>query len=299
MSSSMNSSSINVGENNLAYDNSSPYPRPCNCKLMMKLQISRRPRSYGNRFFSCPNSWDGVGGCGVFIWFDPPEGSNVVVPYQSVKDEFIELKKEMGKVTDVIVKFNHNVEDSGAGASDLPFSARVGLVVGALTAGGLVVGALAAGGLAVGALAAVVRAAGALAVVVRAAGVLAAGGLAAGGVDAGGVAAGALAAVVRAAGALAARALLVEALLADALRAGALVVGALRAGVLRVGTLRADTDDVPVSPVLGGIIFIEGHVIAIHSDRLEGRTPFSHPMLVLLPSAITCSLGIPGYKIDK
>ncbi|KAM7254715.1 hypothetical protein ACFE04_019956 [Oxalis oulophora] len=92
---------------------------------------------------------DGVGGCGVFIWFDPSEGSNVVVPYQSVKDELIELKKEMGKVTGQIIKFNHNVEAGALAAGVLAAGALAArallveaLLAGALRAGGLVVGAL-------------------------------------------------------------------------------------------------------------------------------------------------------------
>ncbi|KAM7257173.1 hypothetical protein ACFE04_012914 [Oxalis oulophora] len=85
----------------------------------MSLQISRRPRSYVKRFFSCPNTWDGVGGCRVFIWFDPPEDNNNindVVTYQSVKNE---LKNEMGNVTDQIVKLNQIVEDCTAYCCEL------------------------------------------------------------------------------------------------------------------------------------------------------------------------------------
>ncbi|KAM7250524.1 hypothetical protein ACFE04_022407 [Oxalis oulophora] len=83
------------------FDNSSKSPRICKCNAMMKLQISGKPYSYGRRFFSCSNSWEGVGGCGFFLWFDPPEGygfnlNDAIV--QELKDELNEVKMKSKEV---------------------------------------------------------------------------------------------------------------------------------------------------------------------------------------------------------
>ncbi|KAM7272193.1 hypothetical protein ACFE04_026856 [Oxalis oulophora] len=112
MSSSFNSSS-NIGEAGVVFDNSSPYPRLCNCKKKMTIQISRQPHSYARRFFSCPKTWEGVGGCGFFLWYDPPEGHiirNEVDNGETMKCELMELKKAMDNVTSQIMKLNVNVE---------------------------------------------------------------------------------------------------------------------------------------------------------------------------------------------
>ncbi|KAM7265953.1 hypothetical protein ACFE04_003636 [Oxalis oulophora] len=96
MSSSYYLSSSNGGEyKDFVYDNSYPNPKTCVCKSMMTLQISCRPRSYGRRFFSCPNTWDGVGGCGYFLWFDPPD---------ELITENEKLKKQLNKLTNESVK---------------------------------------------------------------------------------------------------------------------------------------------------------------------------------------------------
>ncbi|KAM7266381.1 hypothetical protein ACFE04_004278 [Oxalis oulophora] len=109
MSSSFNSSS-NVGA---GFDNSSPYPRLCKCKAKMIIQISKQPQSYARRFFSCPKSWEGVGGCGFFLWYDPPEDHNATNEIQSseiLQCELVELKKAMENVSSQIMKLNVSVE---------------------------------------------------------------------------------------------------------------------------------------------------------------------------------------------
>ncbi|KAM7278593.1 hypothetical protein ACFE04_005727 [Oxalis oulophora] len=113
MSSSFNSSS-SVGA---VFDNLSPYSRLCNCKSKMIIQISKQPKSYARRFFSCPNGREGVGGCGFFLWFDPPEDNNVRNEIDSsviLKCELVELKKAMEKamenVSSQIMKLNVSVE---------------------------------------------------------------------------------------------------------------------------------------------------------------------------------------------
>ncbi|KAM7250355.1 hypothetical protein ACFE04_022238 [Oxalis oulophora] len=79
----------------------------CHCGIPLRLKTAGTPGNEGRRFYSCPNTWGGRGGCGLFVWVDNQnEKEDLIVDmlrslkleHDSLMKDVDSLKKDVGNI---------------------------------------------------------------------------------------------------------------------------------------------------------------------------------------------------------
>ncbi|KAM7274715.1 hypothetical protein ACFE04_016581 [Oxalis oulophora] len=82
-----------------------PTVMQCHCGIPIALKTAGTSGNEGRRFYSCPNTWGGRGGCGLFVWADNENDQvviidllrNMKVDNEKLMKELHSMKEEVGE----------------------------------------------------------------------------------------------------------------------------------------------------------------------------------------------------------